>query len=188
MVVHQLQSLEMDCSKLSSTRIDDFIHEHNLLWGTIYLCDQWVALNNRFLKSLKQIGEKKERIHQDSWRYFWFICPNRCQAVGVGAYQKCHPLGGHFELKFEVIPDYRNQGYGKVLVKKLIELVFHNQEAVGLFAKTPPYRSAAERVIEQCGFTKLAFCKDENHKGYWLWMWQSIANEWLVFHDPAIWN
>jgi RimJ/RimL family protein N-acetyltransferase len=129
--------------------------------------DNWTEFGVSALKySLDRLTESEEE--RNWWTYFP-IHKQDNKLIGSGGYKGSPTNEGTVELGYEIAPGYRNQGLATEMTKGLIENAFRDKRVKSIIAHTLGNENPSTKVLQKCGFEKVAEMMDPEDGPIWKW-------------------
>jgi ribosomal-protein-alanine N-acetyltransferase len=89
--------------------------------------------------------------------------------IGSGGYKGPPSTEGSVELGYEIVPEYRNRGLATEMTQALLENAFIDPRVAVVIAHTLAHENASTRVLNKCGFKKIADLHDPDDGAIWEW-------------------
>lgn len=116
---------------------------------------------------LKSTSEMYQRMgHQPPWIGYLAIDGEKC--VGTCAF-KTAPLKGRVEIAYFTFPGNEGRNVATRMVRFMIESARQQASNVRVYAQTLPQENASSRVLEKCGFRRIAEITDPEDGKVWEW-------------------
>jgi [ribosomal protein S5]-alanine N-acetyltransferase len=91
-------------------------------------------------------------------------------SIGQGGYLALPDEHGITQLGFEIYPAYQGQGFGHLLLDRLVEIGFASLLLRQIHAFTWPIANASNHLLRQHGFQFISSIYDAEGSPYWQWM------------------
>ena len=127
--------------------------------------DQLLSASSDFLKNLETARQP------DPWQ-FGFGAVHKIDNVlmGMGGFPSRPDSRGVAEIAYGIAPAYQGKGYATELANALIDFASQDGRVQKIRAHTLREANASTRVLEKCGFQKVAETVDpENDLPVWRW-------------------
>lgn len=95
------------------------------------------------------------------------------QLVGTGGF-KGSPFKGRVEIAYGTFERFRNQGVGKGICGKLVELSLLTDPSVLVTARTLPEKNHSARILEKNGFQFAGVVEDIDDGEVWEWEYPHV--------------
>lgn len=107
----------------------------------------------------------------DPWQFgFAVIHKNDNVLIGMGGFPGPPDAEGVAEIAYGIAPSYQGKGYATEVADALIDFASHDSRVRIICAHTLAETNASTRVLEKCGFKKVAETIDpENNLPIWRW-------------------
>ena len=105
---------------------------------------------------------------QGWWTYFP-IHKQDNKLIGSGGYKGKPASDGSVEIGYEISPDYRNRGLATEMTKGLIMHAFKDDKVKSIIAHTLGEENPSTKVLQKCGFVKVAELNDPEEGTIWKW-------------------
>lgn len=104
------------------------------------------------------------------WFFYFIIHKAENKIIGNGGYKGKPDEQGVVEIGYEIMPDYRGQGYATEMVKGLLNNAFSYPEVNKVIAHTLPDYNASVRVLQKAQLKFNGVLKDfEDEAEVWEW-------------------
>jgi ribosomal-protein-alanine N-acetyltransferase len=103
------------------------------------------------------------------WSYFPIHVPSGTM-IGTCGFKGQPTAEGMVEIGYEIASDYRNQGLATELAQGLVDYAFSFPEVKIVQAHTLAEENASVRVLQKCGFEKVAEITDPDDGELWQWV------------------
>ena len=113
----------------------------------------------------KQTASEEEK----NWWTYFPIHKQENKLIGSGGYKGKPTPDGTVELGYEIAPAYRNRGLATEMTKGLIENAFRDERVKSIIAHTLGQANPSTKVLEKCGFKKVAEVNDPEDGLIWKW-------------------
>lgn len=132
----------------------------------VIIQDNWTEYGVGALQySLDRLTEDEE----NGWWTYFPIHKQENKLIGSGGYKGKPAPDGSVELGYEIASDYRNRGFATEMTNGLIENAFEDKRVKTIVAHTLGQDNASTRVLEKCGFIKIAELNDPDDGLIWRW-------------------
>ena len=129
--------------------------------------DGWTEFGVAALQySLDRLSENEE---EKNWWTYFTIHKQDNKLIGSGGYKGKPTPDGTVELGYEIAPNYRNRGLATEMTKGLIENAFRDKRVKSIMAHTLGLENPSTRVLQKCGFKKVAEMNDPEEGLIWKW-------------------
>ncbi|GAA4300419.1 GNAT family N-acetyltransferase [Compostibacter hankyongensis] len=92
------------------------------------------------------------------WFFYFIVHQRDNRLIGTGGFKGKPSASGAVEIGYEIVPDYRDQGYATETASALIDFAFSHSEIRKVVGHTLSEFDAAVRVLQKAG---LQFVKTE---------------------------
>ncbi len=106
---------------------------------------------------------------QPPWIAYYFRKDH--QLVGSGAF-KGAPANGRVEIAYGTFENFRHQGIGAGICRKLVELAQQTDPSVEITARTLPEKNYSTRILEKNGFAWAGMVNDPEDGEVWEWLYR----------------
>lgn len=107
--------------------------------------------------------------NEKGWWTYLPIHINDNKLIGSGGFKGKPTQEGMVELGYEIMPEYRNQGFATEMTKALIEIAFKNKNVKSVIAHTLGQNNPSTKVLIKCGFNKVEEINDPDDGLIWKW-------------------
>jgi [ribosomal protein S5]-alanine N-acetyltransferase len=129
--------------------------------------DNWSEFGDAALQySLDKLMESEE---EKNWWTYFPVYKSENKLIGSGGYKGKPTPEGTVELGYEIAPAYRNLGMATEMTKGLIENAFRDERVKSILAHTLAEENPSTKVLQKCGFVKVAEINDPNDGLIWKW-------------------
>jgi len=127
--------------------------------------DQLLSASAHFLARLESAKQA------DPWQFgFAVIHKNDNVLIGLGGFPGPPDAEGFAEIAYGIAPSYQGQGYATEVANGLIDFASRDSRVRTICAHTLAETNASTRILEKCGFKKIAETIDpENNLPIWRW-------------------
>ena len=127
--------------------------------------EQFLSASSDFIASVENGREA------DPWRFgFGVIHTIDNLLIGMGGFPGPPDSDGVAEIAYGIAPAYQGKGYATEVAKALIDFASTDPRVQRIRAHTLAETNASTRVLEKCGFEKVAETIDpENNLPIWRW-------------------
>jgi len=117
-----------------------------------------------FFRSLKTASAP------DPWRFgFAIIHTKENIVIGLCGFAGPPNTRGSVEIGYSIAPSYQGRGFATEVANALVEFAAKDHRVRQICAHTLAETNASTRVLEKCGFTKIAEITDPEGKLVWRW-------------------
>ena len=106
---------------------------------------------------------------EKNWWTYFPIHKQDHKLIGSGGYKGKPTSNGKVELGYEIAPNYRNRGLATEMTIGLIENAFRDKRVKSIMAHTRGLENPSTRVLQKCGFKKVAEMNDPEEGLIWKW-------------------
>ncbi len=116
------------------------------------------------------VAALREAHGPDPWRWGFFVRHRESgNVIGTAGFKGPPDAAGMVEIAYGVVPAYEGRGYATEAAAALVRFA-SQQSAVRLIrAHTRPQPNASTRVLEKCGFRRMAEVDDPEDGLVWRW-------------------
>ena len=106
----------------------------------------------------------------DPWR-FGFAVVDKSDRIVIGLCGFTGPptADGVVEIAYSIAPDYRGRGYATEAAQALVKFASGDKRVKTICAHTLAETNASTRILEKCGFTRIAEFVDPENLRVWKW-------------------
>jgi len=83
------------------------------------------------------------------------------------------PINGTVEIAYGTFEEFRNQGMGSEICKKLVDLSLKTDPSIRIIARTLPENSFSARMLEKNNFYFVGMVNDPDDGDVWEWEFKS---------------
>lgn len=147
-----------------------------LLKGDEYLSEELeVNIPSQWSQFGKEIfeytlGKIKEKSTELKWYSYLSIEIKTRTLIGSCGYKGEPNDEGMVEIGYEVVQDYRNQGYATEITELLSKMAFSDERVKRIQAHTLAEKNASVRVLEKCNFKFIEEYYEAEDGLIWKWM------------------
>jgi ribosomal-protein-alanine N-acetyltransferase len=106
---------------------------------------------------------------QKNWWTYLPIFRIENKLIGSGGYCGKPTEDGSVEIGYEICTGYRNRGLATEMAEGLIKNAFTDARVKSIIAHTLGLYNASTKVLQKCGFKKVAEINDPNDGILWKW-------------------
>ncbi len=129
--------------------------------------DNWTEFGVSALQySLERLLENQE---ENGWWTYFPVFKRENILIGSGGYKGKPKGSGTVELGYEIAPNFRNRGLATEMTKGLIENAFTDERVKSVIAHTLGHANPSTKVLQKCGFEKVAVIEDPDDGLIWKW-------------------
>jgi RimJ/RimL family protein N-acetyltransferase len=85
---------------------------------------------------------------------------------------KGKPVNGKIEIAYGTMPEFRQQGIGAAICRKLVQISLETDPSVVITARTLPEFNYSARILQKNGFECLGPVWDEEDGEVWEWVYR----------------
>jgi RimJ/RimL family protein N-acetyltransferase len=128
--------------------------------------DEW---RGAFNYSRDELQRKPELF---GWWTCIFLLERPRTVCGMGGFKGPPDVDGTVELGYSIAPAFRGQGLATQAAREMLRMAFADLRITAVFAHTLAERNASTRVLEKCGFTKVAEMIVPSEGIFPVWRWR----------------
>jgi RimJ/RimL family protein N-acetyltransferase len=114
-------------------------------------------------------------LEEENWWQYLVVHREENLLIGAGGFKGAPNRFGVVEIGYEIMPDYRNQGYATEFAQGLIQYAF-SQEAVKIVkAHTLAVANASTHVLKKCGMNFIDELFDTDEGTIWQWRMERLV-------------
>jgi [ribosomal protein S5]-alanine N-acetyltransferase len=123
-----------------------------------------------WLEAAEDLGESVRCADEsDWWLPFLILLRGESLVIGVCLHKGPPDGKGVVEIAYAIAPTWRCQGYAREAVAAFTRETFRVADVTSITAHTLPERQASSRVLEHCGYTRVADFHDLEVGPLWKW-------------------
>lgn len=132
-----------------------------------------VKLKEKWKQSLGHFNFFYERFKNDSslfnWWIYFIILKSENTIIGSCGFKGKHNQYGEVEIGYEILEDYRNQGYATETAGSLIKFAFENHEIRKVKANTYSLDNASSHVLKNQNMVFISHYLHPDEGDLWQW-------------------
>ena len=136
---------------------EDFVNDHD--------CKETIHMSIEFYK---KVG------FEPPW--IGYYASNRGKLVGAAGF-KGKPKNGKVEVAYGIFPQWRQQGFGAKICRKLVILALKTDPSVTVLARTLPEENYSTKILRKNNFEFLGTVMDDEDGAVWEWKYKKMKNE-----------
>jgi len=161
MITNEIQSDRLKLFRITSEQLHSLVVAGSELQFNIE--PGWIENQNDLDESLLYA------VDDPWWLPFLIRLGDGSRVIGVCLHKGPPDESGAVEIAYAIAPNYRGRGFAREAVSALIKETRHLPEVTSIIAHTLPERHASSRVLEHCGFIRIAEIHDLEVGPLWKW-------------------
>jgi len=161
MITNEIQSDRLKLFRITSAQLHSLVGVGSELEFNIE--PGWIENQNDLDESLLHAAD------DPWWLPFLIRLGDESRVIGVCLHKGPPDESGAVEIAYAIAATYRGQGFAREAVSALINETRYLPEVTSIIAHTLPQRHASSRVLEHCGFIRIADIHDLDIGPLWKW-------------------